>query len=266
MPRINRTVPHTGDEEGSNQRFVEALARGLTVIRAFQGQQRYMTLSDIAKIASLPRATVRRILFTLTHLGYVEADGRLFCLTPQVLTLATSFLSSSSLATILQPAVDRICTKLKESSMAGVLDGENFTTVARAIPPHKMSLNMGLGAQLPALNSAIGRALLAGCSDQELERLLAKASPKKVTGFTVVNKAKLKAAIEKVRKDGYSVVEDEVVVGFRSIAVPLKRYDGKTVAALNIGVHSERVPLKTSMQVHLPLLLEEARLISPQLV
>ena len=116
------------------------------------------------------------------------------------------------------------------------------------------------------MSSAIGGTLLAGCTDEELAKLLSKTNLKKITGFTVVSKAKVKAAIVQARKDGFALVEDEVVLGFRSIAVPLTRYDGKIVAAINVGVHSERVSLKTSMQDHLPLLLEEARTISRQLV
>jgi len=196
----------------------------------------------------------------------VQEENKRFQLTPKILSLATCYLSSNSLSSVLQPAVERISKTLGESSMCGVLDGANFTLVARATPPWTMTLNMGIGSQLPAATSAIGRVLLAALNDKALTKVLSSIDPEKLTEHTVLSKATIQKQIVKVRRDGYSLVEDEVVLGFRSIAVPIKDYSGKVVAALNVGVQSKRIKLSMSINEHLPLLLREASLLSAQLI
>lgn len=244
MPRLTRSAAEQSLVDASGPEFLEALARGLRVIEAFNQSQKQQTLSDLARLVELPRASVRRTLHTLVQLGYAEMNDRLFRLTPRVMTLASAYLRSNSVADILQPALDAMSEAIQESCSAAVLEGEDVMMIAHASPKRVIPLSAQVGFRIPAIASSLGRVLLASLDDRQLDKFLARSQPKTLTKFTVTDKNALRKAILKVRNDGYALVDQEAEVGFRSIAVPLKRLDGKTIAALNIGVHSEHTPLK----------------------
>lgn len=238
--------------------FSEALARGLHVLTLFNAENRAIPLSDLARAADLPRATVRRVMLTLVHLGYVQAEGRLFRLTPRVLRLATAYLTSNAISTLLQPACDRIMRRAGESCTAAVLEGPDVVMVARALPAQLVPTGAGIGFRLPAYCSALGRVLLSGLSAADLEAYLAKTPLLAVTDHTATNPAAIRRAVEAAAADGFCFVDQEAEHGFRSIAVPLRRFDGTLVAALNIGARIERADAGTMLGQHLPVLQEEA--------
>jgi IclR family pca regulon transcriptional regulator len=252
MPRLRRSETEQKFAGAAGPDFLEALARGLRVIEAFGRDRRWLTLSDVARLVDLPRASVRRTLHTLVTLGYAEADDRLFRLTPRILTLAGAYLSSNAVSDIVQPALERLSDDVNEACSAAVLDGDEVTMIAHASPNRMLPVSAQIGLRLPALSSSLGRVLLAAMDEQQLDRFLARNVPYKLTAATVVDKTELRRAIVKARADGYSLVDQEAEAGFRSISVPLKRRDGRIIAALNIGVHSERGPLNTMVNLFLP--------------
>lgn len=229
---------------GSGPEFLEALARGLRVLEAFNQDRKSLTLSDIAKLVDLPRASVRRTLHTLVQLGYAEVNGRLFRLTPRVLALARAYLLSNAVTDILQPALERLSEAVGESCSAGVLDGDEIMMIAHASPKRIIPVSAQIGFRLPAVATSLGRVLLAALDDRHLDKFLTLAHLQRITKFTIVDKGELRKAIIKVRETGYAVVDQEAEIGFRSIALPLRKLDGRIIAALNIGVHSEHAPLK----------------------
>jgi len=244
MPTLKRSASDQRLVEASGPDFLEALARGLRVLETFNQDRKQLTLSDIAKLVDLPRASVRRSLHTLVQLGYAEMHDRFFRLTPRVLMLARAYLLSNAVSDILQPAVERLSKEVNESCSAAVLDGEDIMMIAHASPKRVIPVSAQVGFRLPAVATALGRTLLAALDDRELDKFLSWIHPKKLTKFAIVDKKELRKAILKVREDGYALVDQEVEIGFRSIAVPLRKLDGRIIAALNIGVHSERMPLK----------------------
>src|SRR5882757_2257218 len=244
MPRLTRSATDQRQIEAAGPDFLEALARGLRVLEAFNQDRKQLTLSDIAKLVDLPRASVRRTLHTLVALGYAEMDDRLFRLTPRVLKLARAYLLSNAVSDILQPALERLAEEVNESCSAAVLDGEDIMMIAHASPKRIIPVSAQIGFRLPAVASSLGRVLLAALDDRRLDEFLSRVHPEKFTKFTVVDKGELRKAILKVREDGYALADQEAEVGFRSIAVALKKLDGRVIAALNIGVHSEHTPLK----------------------
>jgi IclR family transcriptional regulator, pca regulon regulatory protein len=252
MPRVNRTPAEQRLADRAGAEFLEALARGLRIMQAFNRQERQLTLSDIARLVNLSRATVRRTLYTLVHLGFAETDGRLFRLTPRVLTLAGAYLTSNSISDILQPAVERLAATVDEACSAAILDGDDVIMIAHATPNRVINVAAQIGFRLPAVSSSLGRVLLAALDDRKLESRLARIKPEKLTPATVVDRAALRQAIRKVREDGYSLVDQEAELGFRSISVPLRRLDGHVIASLNIGAHSRRCPIETMRSVFLP--------------
>jgi IclR family pca regulon transcriptional regulator len=244
MPIFKRSAGEQILAETSGPDFLEALARGLRVIETFNADRRQLTLSDVAKLVELPRASVRRTLHTLVQLGYAETNDRLYRLTPRVLNFARAYLQSNAISDIVQPAIERLSEEIGESCSAAVLDGEDVMMIAHASPKRIIPVSDQIGFRLPAIASSLGRVLLAALDDQQLTKFLSQCHPKKLTKFTTVDKNDLRKTILKVRENGYALADQEVEIGFRSIALPLKKLDGRTIAALNVGVHSEHTPLK----------------------
>jgi IclR family transcriptional regulator, pca regulon regulatory protein len=266
MPRLKRSQSDKRLIEAEGPDFLEALARGLRVLEAFNDDRRQLRLSDIAKLVDLPRASVRRTLHTLVRLGYAEMDDRLFRLTPRVLRLARAYLLSNAVSDILQPAIERLSAEVREACSAAVLDGEDIMMIAHASPNRIIPVSSQIGFRLPAVATSLGRVLLAAMDDRQLDGFLSHALPEKVTNSTIVDKLELGKAIRQVRANGYALVDQEVEIGFRSIAVPLKKIDGRTIAALNIGVHSERTPLKAMRSHFFPRLRATADALQQQLI
>jgi IclR family pca regulon transcriptional regulator len=225
-----------------------------------------MSLSDVAKATDLPRATARRVLFTLERRGYVASDGKMFTLTPKVLSLAGSYMTSNQIVTILQPVLDQLSTGAQEISSLAVLMGLEVVFVARASPARVFSSGIDLGYRLPAYCSSVGRAMLGRYSNEDLDRTLSDMTLTALTPFTLTDKEAVKAAIIVDREKGYSLVDREAEPGFRSISVPVRRYDGTIVAAINIGAHVDRVSTGEMIDRFLPLLRDAAASVKPLLL
>lgn len=254
MPKLKRSDL----EERGNTDFIESLDRGLRVFELFGADPRPMTLSDLAKAADLPRATARRILFTLERAGFVACDGKLFTLTPRVLVLAASYLSSNQVVAVLQPVLDRLSSAAQEISSLAILDGSDVIFIARASPARVFSAGIDLGYRLPAFCTSVGRAMLGQYSNDDLAQLLDGMALTALTPFTVTDKDLLLATIMTDREKGYSLVDREAEPGFRSISVPVRRYDGTIVAAINMGAHVDRISTGEMIDRFLPLLRQGA--------
>jgi IclR family transcriptional regulator, pca regulon regulatory protein len=261
MPKLKRS-----EGEARATDFVESLDRGLRLLEKFGATSGPRTLSDLARAADLPRATARRILFTLERGGFVASDGKLFTLTPQVLRLAASYLSSSQVVTVLQPVLDRVATSAQEISSLSVLDGDEVVFIARGSPTRVFSAGLDIGYRLPAFCTSVGRAMLGQFDDAELAARLAKMARAKLTAHTVTDPKLLLEAIAADRARGYSLVDREAEAGFRSISVPVRRYDGTVIAAINMGAHVDRVSTDEMTARFLPLLSEGVEQVRSMLV
>ena len=258
--------PKRPDGEPRATDFVESLDRGLRLLQAFGERSSPMTLSEIAGLAGLPRATARRILFTLAHGGYVTSDGKLFAPTSHVLTLAGAYLRSNQIVAVLQPVLDEIAVAAQEISSLAVLDGDDVVFIARGSPTRMFSGGVDIGYRLPAFCTAVGRAMLGRLGDVELKAKLGAMKREALTPQTVTDLKRLLAAIIADRARGYSLVDREAEPHFRSIAVPVKRYDGTIAAAINIGAHVDRISTEEMTKRFLPLLLEHAAGAMPKLL
>jgi len=223
--------------------FMSSLARGLAVIRAFSQQRRELTIAQLSHRTDIPRAAVRRCLYTLGKLGYVGSeDGRTYALRPRILALGHAYLSSTPLATAVQPLLDQISDELHESSSMAVLEGDEILYIARSSTTTRlMSIDLGLGSRLPAYCTSMGRVLLADLPPAQLDRYVARVKLTRLTNRTVSTSAELKRVLAEVRRDGYAIVDQELEIGLRSIAVPVKDAAARCVAAINVGTQSARV-------------------------
>ena len=223
--------------------FMTSLARGLTVIGAFTRQKRQLTIAQISQRTGIPRAAVRRCLYTLGRLGYVGSDDRrTFALRPKILELGHAYMTSSPLASSSQPILDRVSDVIRESCSMAILDGDEILYIARSSTHDRiMSIDLGLGSRLPAHCTSMGRVLLAGLAAPDLDAFLARVRMIAYTNRTITSPQKLADAIAKVRRDGYALVDQELEIGLRSLAVPVQDRTGRVAAAVNVGVQASRV-------------------------
>ncbi len=234
------TVSGTEEEIGDRD-YVNSFARGLEVIRVFSRTQPKMTLSDVARSTDMTRATVRRFLLTLVREGYVYTDGKYFSLKPKVLELGYSALSSMGIWEVAQPIMSDLAASLEESCFAAVLEGDSVIYTARASSKRFMNVGISVGSRVPANCVSSGRVLLAALPEEEFLKYLDEADLTKFTPNTITSKVKLKSEIEEVRLQGWSIVDQELEVGLRSISVPIKDAAGEVVAALNVPCPSSRI-------------------------
>ena len=246
--------------------FVTALARGLAVIRAFGTQSKRMALAEIARRVNLPRATVRRALITLETLGYVESDGKTFMLTPQVLSLGHSYLTSMPVTRAVRPYLEKMSALFNESSSAGILDHNDAVFVARVQARRTLLGTAPAGSRVPAYCTSMGRVLLAAQPDEMIEEYLARIEPHAYTPRTLTNPAKIRDAILKARTVSYSIVEEELDAGVMAISVPIKDAHDRTLAALNIVSHVDRTTSAQMIDRFLPHMRDAAKELRAQLV
>jgi IclR family transcriptional regulator, pca regulon regulatory protein len=246
---------NSGDSDAftGDPNFMTSLARGLAVIQAFSQRRHHLTISQVSTTTGLSRAAVRRCLYTLSKLGFAGSDdNRHFFLRPRILALGHSYISSMPLATAAQPVLEHISHLLHESCSIATLDGVEIVYIARANVTRIMSIDLGVGSRLPAFCTSMGRAILANLPPEELESVLARIEFKRYTERTITNPAKLTQALRQIRRDGYSIIDQELEHGLRSMAVPIQNPSGKVVAALNIGAHAQRVSIQEMQTKFLP--------------
>jgi IclR family pca regulon transcriptional regulator len=238
--------------------FMLSLARGLAVIRAFDLGQPRMTVSEVARLAGISRAAARRCLHTLAELGYALRAGTAFELTPAVLSLGSTYLGSNPIARLAQPVLERIASRLHESSSLAVLDADEIVYVARASTQRILSIAISVGTRLPADCTSMGRAILAFTAERARARFLSTVRLKPHTPHTIIDRRQLAAELGRVRQQGYALVDQELELGLRSLAVPVLGPDGHALAAVNVGVHVARSDKPALIREVLPVLRQEA--------
>jgi IclR family pca regulon transcriptional regulator len=247
--------------------FMASLARGLAVIRGFSREKRTMTIAQLSHKTGIPRAAVRRCLYTLERLGYVASqDGRNFALRPKLLGLGHAYLSSTPLVVTAQPFLDRVSDAVNESCSLAILDGVDILYVARSVSSRIISVALNVGSRLPAHCTSIGLVLLAHLPPAELKDHLARVDLKRYTERTITSRAALLEALEEVRGQDYAVADNMMEIGVRSIAVPVRDAVGTVVAGMNVIIQSGRGTVREMRTLYLPHLQAAARDLSAQLV
>jgi IclR family transcriptional regulator, pca regulon regulatory protein len=217
--------------------------KGLSVIEAFNAQHQELTISDVARLTGLDRATARRCLRTLVDRGFAQVEGKRYALTARILRLGAAYLEAASLPRLAQPLIEQVSADTGESCSVSVLDGAEIVYVARASQRRVMSVGLSVGSRLPAFCTSMGRVLLAGMPEAAARALLASAPRPRFTPHTRSSLAEVLEALAAVRSRGYALVDQELELGLRSIAVPIRGRVG-VVGALNVGAQVQRQSLK----------------------
>lgn len=244
-------------DQENNKDFLKTLARGLELIKSFNKETPKMTLSEVAKKNGMSRASARRFVLTLENLGYVIKVEDNFQLTANILDLSNQYLSNLDFIEVITPFMREVSQKLGKACSSAILNGTDIVYVAR-IPSQQqiLSVNLSIGSHLPAFCTSMGRVMLANLSDKDLNQYLKKVKLRKYTEKTVTDIVQLHRLIIQTRKDGYSVVDQELEMSLRAIAVPLHNKEGKVICAMNVGVPVGQVELQEVVSNYLPVIKE----------
>jgi IclR family pca regulon transcriptional regulator len=259
---MTRPFPYADILAQQDPELIAGFAKGLAVIEVFDEDSKKLTISQVAERVGLERATARRCLLTLVKLGYAEYDGKFFSLTPRMLRLGYAYLSSTPFIGIVQPFLEELSAKTRGSCAAAKLDGTEIVYIARAIIPSPfLTINRNVGGRLPAFSASLGRVIIASWPEEQARALFKSTNRLKLTAKTINAIPDLMQELEKIRRDGYSINDEETAIGLRSIAVPVIDGTGKVVAGLNVGVRSSRASVDMMVKDFLPELLNvQARL------
>jgi IclR family pca regulon transcriptional regulator len=245
-----------------DKEFMLTLAKGLAVLGSFGRDRPEMTLAQAAQAGDLSRATARRVLHTLVRLGYVEQNGRQFALSPRIMRLGFAYISSQSWVDRAVPLIKVLSERVHESCSAAILEGTEIIHVAR-IPAHRiMSAALAVGSRLPAFHSSMGRVQLGFLDDAEIWRRLKSVRIEPLTPATITDLQALHERIRDDRRQGFSIVDEELERGLRSIAVPIVDRDGQCVGAIDLSTHSTRTTRNALRETFLPELQSVAEQVS----
>lgn len=219
-----------------SESFVRTFARGLNVLEVMGRGTNRQTLGEVADCVDLPRTVVRRFLMTLIDLAFVRTDGKHYWLTPRVLRLGLSYLSSLPYWRQAQLALEELCGHIGQSCALSVLDGEDIVYIQRQHAKRILPISPSLGSRLPAHAVSMGRVLLASLPDVELAAYLQQATFKKLTNSTLIDPAILESKIRQAREDGYAWIDRELDESICGLAVPVRDKDGATIASINVSL------------------------------
>jgi IclR family pca regulon transcriptional regulator len=255
-------VKHPAElERPGDPEFMASLARGLAVMRCVAQAQRPVSIADVARRVGLSRAAVRRCLYTLSLLGYAGQDERGYSVRRTALALGHPYLSLNALAARAQPLLDALRDELGESCSLGLMEEDQLYYVARGEAVRIMSVGLRVGSRLPLYPTSMGRILLSGRSDEEQEAYLARVDILPLTGRTVTDRGHLLVLFRSAAREGYALVDQELEMGLRSVAVPVTDR-GRVVAALNVGTSAQRISIEEMQGRILPVLRKAAERLS----
>jgi IclR family transcriptional regulator, pca regulon regulatory protein len=248
------------DGGGERSELVTGFSRGMAVIRSFSAATPFLTIAEVARAAGLNRSTARRLLRTLEAENYVGCQGGRYFLRPGILELGYSYLAASSVDDMLQGRLFEVAEQVRESCTAAVLDGHEAVFVARALTTHPRvtMLALTVGTRVPAYLTAAGRVLLADLGDEDLEEYLSTGAFRQATPLTVANGDDLRRNIRAIRDQGYCILDQEIELGMRACAVPVRRA-GQPALAISVSSHASRGTVESVRRDHLPALAEAAR-------
>ncbi|SNR73973.1 transcriptional regulator, IclR family [Haloechinothrix alba] len=245
--------------------YIQSIERGLSVILAFANHHPQLSLSALAEATGLSKPTVRRIVLTLEELGYLRREGRLYSLTPHVLSLGNAYLSSMNLTEVAQPFMEEVTSTTGQTCSMAALDGEDAVYIARVPAGRVMSITLTTGTRLPAYATSMGRVLLAGLADGEIDRFLGQVTLHPLTPRTVTDVDRLREILFEVREHGWALVDQELEEGVRSFSAPVRDSTNRVVASLSMSCHAANVSMETIHNEYLPVVIKAAAEISTRL-
>jgi IclR family pca regulon transcriptional regulator len=235
---LSSSTPTPRSTPLKRQDWIAGLDRGLALMECFGQEHSRLSATDVAQLSGMARTAARRYLLTLVHLGYMATDGKLYWLTPRVLRLSQAYLSSSRLARIAQPLLQRIAQGTGEGAYLSVLEGDHIVYIAYQgtfqNAGRLQQIGYMLGTLVPAHVTAAGMVLLALRPDPPLEQWLERTELKKLTVHSITDRSIMRQRMLDVRLQGWAISEQQLELQYRGIAVPVRDARGNVAAALSI--------------------------------
>lgn len=260
-PARRAPVADNGQDLRDAREYVRAVERALEVVLAFGADRPTLTLGEVAAVTGLSRGTAQRYLYTLQVLGYVESDGARFRLGARVLDLAAAYLESTTRWSVAEAFVRALSEELDESSSISVLDDTDIIYVVRSPRRKFIQIVLEVGTRLPAWVTSMGRVMLADLPEEQQRAILATSTIQPLTSRTATSVERLLAELGRVAADGYCILDQEIEIGLRSVAVPLRDGDRRVVASLNVTTQVSRTPLHQVRSKVIPALQRSAHAI-----
>lgn len=261
---VDEELPDRDSAAVDMRQFVNSLGKGISVLEAFSTHPGSMSLQEIASITNLDKSTVQRMVYTLLRLGYIRKglDGRGFCLGPNVLDRAFDFLRSWPLIERATPVVNELQQNCQERVDLSIFDDLTICYAIRRQSKRQTFYATLIGRRIPTYCSSGGRAIMARLSDAEVDSILRRSNLVTLTSKTLTDPNDIRAHVLEARRNGYSLVHDESLMGEVAVACPILDHRARPVAALHIaGTLSEWSPEKFASRFA-PLAAEAARALS----
>jgi IclR family pca regulon transcriptional regulator len=240
------------------------LAKGLAILELLGARNARLTVATAAERTGITRAAARRCLLTLMSLGYLHHDGKFFTPAPRLLRLGSAYLGGDTLAAAATPILDRLRDEFGEAVSLAVAEGDELLFVARSAAARVVSAAIRIGARWPLYCAAAGRILLAARSDAQIDAYLASHKFEKRTHLTVADAAGLRQVIARTRETGHAISDEELEIGLRAVAVPVRSSAGDIVAAMAVSASSARMSIETMERDIVPSLHDAARMLVPR--
>lgn len=254
------------DADVAPRDLVQSLVRGLAVLQSFGPDRKAMTMTQVAVAAGISKPSARRFLLTLQSMGYVKRNGETFHLMPKVLDLGFAYFASLELSEIVEPHLDQLNAHVQEACSVGILDGDSVVYIARSQWQRVRSTVVArVGTRIDPAATALGRVLLASLHDSELDDFIVHHRFEQYTEHTVTDPAAFRELVAGVRSQGWALCDQELELGMRTLAAPLRDSSGMVIAGINVAANYLRVPLSRLMDEVLPLLQETARSIEAEI-
>lgn len=238
--------------DSNSPEFVEALARGLSVLEAFDAKDPEMTLAELSRKVGMSIATVRRNVLTLEALGFIRRHNKHFLLAPRILTLGSAYLNAFNVEEAVTPELHRITSLFGDAANMAVLDGTNVLYIAHLSESRGVRRNASLGVTYPAYATSMGRVLMAALTEEEMDRFFQAYTPVKLTDYTVTDRSELREILVETRAKGYSITVDQLDYGITALAVPVKDNTGRVVCAINSSGYTPRLTPEELVEQRLP--------------
>jgi IclR family pca regulon transcriptional regulator len=240
--------------------FLKSLAKGLHVLETLAEADHYLPLTELARRAGTNNATVTRICHTLAKLGYVRRDQqRGFHLTPKILSLGYASMSSLGWRQVAQHYLEELAEQTGETVNLSILQDRELMYLIRINNTGRIiPFDLQLGSRLPLHCTSMGKSLLAFRPSDELEKILTDYEFTPLTHRTINTGEDFRRELDMVRNQGYSINDEELSYGLRSVSAPIKDLAGRAMAALNIAVPTKRVSRDDLEQRLAPLAVETA--------
>lgn len=229
---------------GRERDIVQAVGRGLDVLRVFGTERRPLSVTEVASLTGMTRSAARRFVLTLEHMGHLAFDGSAYVVRPAVLEIGDAYILSSGLPELVHPHLERLAAENKETASLTVMHDKRIVYVDRVQADRVLTVKIVVGTSFPAYAVATGRVLLADLGDEEIDDYLASTELRGFTERSTVGVEELRGKIHEARENGWALVDQELSDGVRSIAVPIRSPQGRAMAVLNVSAQSNRVTLE----------------------